>query len=47
MGSGLPVAAALSVVAPAIEQGSIDAYNKSIKAINDRQLKAQAFKMSV
>ena len=30
-------------VAPAIEQDSIDAYNKSIKAINDWQVKAQTF----
>jgi hypothetical protein len=30
-------------VAPAIEQDSIDAYNRSIKAINDWQVKAQAF----
>jgi hypothetical protein len=30
-------------VAPIIEQDSIDAYNKSIKAINDWQQKIQAF----
>ncbi len=30
-------------IAPGIEQNSIDAYNKSIKAINDWQVKAQAF----
>ena len=30
-------------IAPVIEQDSIDAYNKSIKAINDWQIKAQAF----
>jgi hypothetical protein len=30
-------------IAPAIESDSIETYNKSIKAINDWQVKAQAF----
>ncbi len=38
-----PSACGTEPVAPAIEQDSIDAYNKSVKAINDWQTKAQAF----
>ena len=38
-----PSGCGVEPVAPLIEQDSIDAYNKSIKAINDWQQKFQAF----
>ena len=42
-GAWSPSACGTEPVAPAIEQDSIDDYNKSIKAINDWQKKARAF----
>ncbi|MFZ2168034.1 MAG: hypothetical protein WAW61_00190 [Methylococcaceae bacterium] len=38
-----PSACGTEPVVPVIEQGSVDAYNKSVKAINEWQQKANAY----
>jgi hypothetical protein len=38
-----PTGCGIETVAPVVEQSSVDAYNKSVKAINDWQQKTNAY----